>query len=172
MTDIVEYDGYQGAVRYENGLLHIRILHIEDSIAAACSDAGQVQTEFQALVDDYRETCQAVGKEPSRPFKGSFNVRIDPDIHRKAAMAAASNGMNLNSWIAHAVAEKLRPAPEAPTIVDWALYAQAVVAASSRPRSVPQFQKAITAIGGVVEEQTTEQFQAVMLAVTASQARH
>jgi len=170
MTDIVEYDGYQGAVRYEDGLLHIRVLHIEDSISATCADAGQVQNEFQALVDDYRETCEAVGKEPSRPYKGLFNVRIEPDLHRKAAMAATSTGMNLNSWVARAISEKLSPAPAVPISIDLSRYAQAILE-SAHTRPVPGVKHAYSRME-LVNGEVSSQFEAFIIATNAPLSRH
>lgn len=42
-------------------------------------------------------------REPNKPFKGSFNVRISPDLHRKVAEQAAQSGMTLNQFVRKAV---------------------------------------------------------------------
>ncbi|MEW6112478.1 MAG: toxin-antitoxin system HicB family antitoxin [Thermodesulfobacteriota bacterium] len=42
------------------------------------------------------------------PFKGTFNVRVSPEIHRKAAMLAG--GRSLNAFVAEALAEKIERA--------------------------------------------------------------
>jgi predicted HicB family RNase H-like nuclease len=66
-----------------------------------------VQTAFAELVEDYLATCTELGKEPCRPFKGSFNIRITPELHRQVAMAAADCGESMNSWIAAALEERI-----------------------------------------------------------------
>ena len=38
----------------------------------------------------YLEFCAETGKQPEKPFKGSFNVRIGADLHRKATLAASA----------------------------------------------------------------------------------
>ena len=47
----------------------------------------------------YLELCRAQGVEPERAYKGSFNVRISPELHRKAAICAASRNISLNSLV-------------------------------------------------------------------------
>jgi hypothetical protein len=48
-------------------------------------------------------TCKELGKEPCKPFGGSFNVRIPPELHRQAAWASADIGESMNAWIASAI---------------------------------------------------------------------
>jgi predicted HicB family RNase H-like nuclease len=103
----LRYKDYQGSVAYEDGTLVLQILHIDDFITTECDSAADVQTAFEALVDDYLATCAEVGKEPNRPFKGSFNVRVSPELHRRAAMTAADEGVSLNAWVERAMAQRL-----------------------------------------------------------------
>ncbi len=102
----LRYKDYQGSVTYEDGTLVLQILHIGDFITAECDSAADAPKAFEALVDDYLATCAQVGKEPNRPFKGSFNVRVSPDLHRRAAMAAADEGLSLNAWVERAIAQR------------------------------------------------------------------
>lgn len=104
----LSYKGYQGSVTYDDGSLLIQILHINDFISTNCLSAEDVRKQFEALVDDYLETCAEIGKEPQKPFKGTFNVRVTPELHRQAAMAAANLGQSLNAWVMDAVNERLR----------------------------------------------------------------
>ncbi len=104
----LQYKDYQGAVTYEDGSLLVQILHIDDCITTNCDSASAAQSAFEELVDDYIETCKAVGKEPSKPFKGTLNVRLGSVLHRNAALSAADIGETLNAWIAGAVSQRLR----------------------------------------------------------------
>jgi hypothetical protein len=42
------------------------------------------------------------GKEPEKPFKGSFNVRISADLHRRLALTASARGVSLNTLVENA----------------------------------------------------------------------
>ncbi|MCB4823808.1 type II toxin-antitoxin system HicB family antitoxin [Roseicella aerolata] len=104
---VLTYKGYQGAVTFEDGRLLIQVLHVDDFLTSECDKASEAQQTFEDLVEGYLETCRLVGKEPSKPFKGSLNVRMLPELHRKAAMAATRCGETLNAWISRAIEEKL-----------------------------------------------------------------
>jgi predicted HicB family RNase H-like nuclease len=108
MSILPLYKGYQGSVEYDEGVLYIRILHIDDSVSMTCTSANKVISSFHDLVDDYIETCEALCQEPNKPFKGSFNVRITPELHRSAAISAAARSETLNSWVGEAISEKIR----------------------------------------------------------------
>ena len=103
----LEHRGYQGAATYEDGTFLIRLLHIEDLITTNCEMASKVEETFRELVDDYIETCEQMGRAPQKPFKGSFNVRMKPDLHRLIAMAATRAGETLNGWVVKAAEERL-----------------------------------------------------------------
>ena len=99
---ILSYKGYQGSIEYEDGQLVIQLLHIDDSITTTCESAEEVQAAFHELVDDYLATCQETGRAPNKPYKGSLNIRMPPELHRRVAMAAVSAHISLNAWIVHA----------------------------------------------------------------------
>jgi predicted HicB family RNase H-like nuclease len=99
---ILNYNGYQGSIEYEDGQLIIQLLHIDDFITTTCDSAGQAEPAFHELVDDYLMTCEETGRAPDKPFKGSLNIRMLPELHRRAAMAATSAGVSLNAWIVRA----------------------------------------------------------------------
>jgi predicted HicB family RNase H-like nuclease len=46
-------------------------------------------------------------KEPDIPFKGSFNVRLGPDLHRRAALIAKNKSANLNTIVVDALEKYL-----------------------------------------------------------------
>jgi predicted HicB family RNase H-like nuclease len=104
---VLKYKDFQGSVSFEDGVLVVQILHIDDLIIAECDSASKVEETFRDLVDDYVETCAATGKEPGKPFRGSFNVRVDPQLHKKAAMSAAAEKMSLNAWVESAIRDRL-----------------------------------------------------------------
>lgn len=107
MTAVVQFKGYQGAVTYDAGRLLVRILHIDDFVSTECDRASDVQATFEELVDDYIETCHDLGQEPNRPFRGSFNVRVSPELHRAAVFSATSKGETLNAWVVGAIEAKI-----------------------------------------------------------------
>jgi hypothetical protein len=62
-----------------------------------------LEAEFVAAVKDYIDTCKMIGKEPQKPFKGSFNIRIHPELHRIAVLEAYKEGISLNELASRAI---------------------------------------------------------------------
>jgi predicted HicB family RNase H-like nuclease len=109
---ILVYKGYQGSAEYEDGHIILQVLHIDDFVSTSCDDAKVVEATFHGLVDEYLETCRGLGKQPEKPYKGSLNVRMQPDLHRLLAKAATLARMSSNAWIVEACRAKL----SAPTL--------------------------------------------------------
>ena len=53
---------------------------------------------FHEAVEDYVETCAKIGKEPQKTYSGQVMFRVDPEVHRRAALAAELSGKSLNQW--------------------------------------------------------------------------
>lgn len=100
---ILSYRGYQATATFEDDRIVIHVLHVDDHLVAECTDATQVRRVFHELIDDYLEDCKLVGKEPDKPYKGVFNVRVSPDLHRSAARSATSLEMTLNDFVGRAL---------------------------------------------------------------------
>lgn len=109
----IRYRDYQGEVEFDSGKLVLRILHINDLITTEVDSASEVEATFAELVEDYLASCAELGKEADKPFKGLFNVRIPPDLHKKVAFAAADDSITLNAYVIAALENKL----ESPTSI-------------------------------------------------------
>ncbi|EKF58590.1 hypothetical protein QWE_18358 [Agrobacterium albertimagni AOL15] len=103
----VNYKGYQASVEFEDGTLFVKVLHIDDLLVAEVDRASDAQKALEDLIEAYLLDCAEEGREPTQPFKGSFNVRLGPELHKRAAMRAADEGMTLNKWICVSIDEKL-----------------------------------------------------------------
>jgi predicted HicB family RNase H-like nuclease len=103
----LRYKDFQGSVDFEDDRLIIRILHIDDLVTTEIDSASTAQAAFAELVEDYLGTCVELGKQPCKPFKGSFNVRVIPELHRQVAMAAAEVGESMNAWISNALEPRI-----------------------------------------------------------------
>jgi predicted HicB family RNase H-like nuclease len=54
-------------------------------------------------VDVYLDYCKKKGRAPEKPFSGTFNIRLTPEVHQRIAMRAAHDGVSLNKWVAKAL---------------------------------------------------------------------
>ena len=66
-------------------------------------NAHDLLEDFHSAVDDYLALCEARGVEPEKAYKGSFNVRISPELHKQAIIAATAKQMSLNSFVERSI---------------------------------------------------------------------
>lgn len=103
--DILKYKDYEGTTELDmiRGVCRGKVLFIDDLVTYESASPADLQKEFEAAVDDYLETCAVLGKEPLRPFRGLFNVRVTPAIHRSATLRAVADEVSLNDVVVRAL---------------------------------------------------------------------
>jgi len=94
------YKGYAARVEFDadDEVFVGHVAGINDTVGFHADTVADLKVAFHEAVDDYIATCARIGKAPQRPYSGKVMFRIDPDIHRRAATAAASAGKSLNQW--------------------------------------------------------------------------
>ena len=90
MKNTMEYKGYVGSVEFseEDGKFFGKVQGIRSLISYEGTTARELIEDFRGAVDDYLELCSAEGIVPETAYKGSFNVRIAPELHKRAAICA------------------------------------------------------------------------------------
>lgn len=103
--DILKYKDYEGTAELDmdRGMCRGKLLFIDDLVTYEAATPGDLRHQFEAAVDDYLATCAEVGKEPQRPFRGVFNVRVPRQLHRAAALRAVVDGVTLNEVVVRAL---------------------------------------------------------------------
>lgn len=110
MKNTMEYKGYIGSVEFsaEDAVFFGKILGIRSLISYEGHDAKSLVDDFHNAVDDYLSMCSEEGIEPEKAYKGSFNVRISPDLHKQAVVASLSQEISLNSFVEQAISQAIR----------------------------------------------------------------
>ncbi len=105
MNNLLEYKGYWGSVEFSapDKVFYGKILGINDLVSFEGNTVSKLEKSFRDMVDDYLFTCQQLGKEPQKAYKGSFNVRISSDLHKKAAIVASRKNLSLNQLVKFAL---------------------------------------------------------------------
>ncbi|MBJ7882475.1 type II toxin-antitoxin system HicB family antitoxin [Gelidibacter salicanalis] len=105
MSDYLTYKGYFGTVNFnsDDEIFYGKIFGISDLINFEGSSVKELKESFKESLDDYLETCKALNKEPNKTFKGSFNVRLSKELHKRVAMIANQKGISLNDFVKKAI---------------------------------------------------------------------
>jgi predicted HicB family RNase H-like nuclease len=96
----LSYKGYSARVEFDDddGLFLGRLAGITDGVHFHGETVEELRKAFREAVDGYVETCARVGKAPQRPYSGQLMVRISPEVHARAALAAELSGKSLAKW--------------------------------------------------------------------------
>jgi predicted HicB family RNase H-like nuclease len=112
MSNVLEYKGYIGSVEFssEDDVFHGKLEGIRDLVSYEATDVDGLKRAFHEAVDDYLATCQKKTKQPERPFKGAFNVRVRPELHRRVFIYSTAHKKKLNNVVSEALEHYLQDA--------------------------------------------------------------
>ena len=106
MTDnMLKYKDFCGSVEYSaaDECFFGKIIGTTDLVTFEGSSVNNLKKAFAEAVEDYLVLCKEAGKEPQKSYKGSFNIRISPELHKTAAAIANREGISLNSFVEKAI---------------------------------------------------------------------
>jgi predicted HicB family RNase H-like nuclease len=78
------------------------------NITYSGNSVREITANFHHAVDNYLERCKEKGEAPRKPFMGVFQVRLTPEMHAQAAMAASNDDITINAFVRNAVANALK----------------------------------------------------------------
>jgi len=110
MTDnLLKYKDFYGSVEYSaaDECFFGKIIGTADLVTFEGKTVNNLKKAFTEAVEDYIVLCKEVGKEPQKSYKGSFNIRISPDLHRAAAVIAGKKGISLNTFVEKAIYDEV-----------------------------------------------------------------
>lgn len=104
--NVLSYRGYSARVAFDagDGIFFGRVAGVRDVVGFHAETVADLVAAFREAVDDYIDACAKIGKTTDRPFSGKLMLRIDPQVHARAAHAAEIKGVSLNQWSEAALA--------------------------------------------------------------------
>lgn len=105
MKNTMEYKGYIGSVEFveEKACFFGKVLGIDTPIAYEGESAWKLITNFHVAIDAYLTRCKEENIQPEAAYTGTINIRITPELHRQAALAAIAQDIPLSQFIEEAV---------------------------------------------------------------------
>jgi len=109
MKDVLVYKDFIGSIHFnaDDAVFFGTIEGIDDLVTFEGASVVEIKKAFEEAVDDYLVLCKEAGKKIEKSYKGSFNIRITPEIHKKAKRLALMKGLSLNQFIQKAVEEEV-----------------------------------------------------------------
>jgi predicted HicB family RNase H-like nuclease len=109
-SNILTYKGFIGSVNFsaEDDLFFGKVEGINDLVTFEGSSVQELKNAFHYAVDAHIEDCAKENIPAEKSYKGSFNLRLTPDLHRRAAIAAKAHGHTLNAFVKTAIERHLQ----------------------------------------------------------------
>lgn len=98
--NIMTHEGYAARVEYseEDGCFVGHIAGIQDIVGFHGDSVEELRSAFVEAIEDYKETCEKLGRPTQKPFGGEVVLQIDPTLHAQAAALAEAQGKSLDAW--------------------------------------------------------------------------
>jgi predicted HicB family RNase H-like nuclease len=112
MKNTIEINGHKAVVAFdpEINLFRGEFIGLNGGADFYAATVDKLHKEGKISLKVFLDGCREKGIEPRRNFSGRFNVRLEPDVHEAAVMAAAAENMSLNEWVSEAIAEAAKAA--------------------------------------------------------------
>jgi predicted HicB family RNase H-like nuclease len=109
MKDILKYKGFIGSVHYaaEDRVFYGKVEGINDLISFEGSTVDELEEGFHYMVDAHIVDCKKKNIPLEKSYKGNLNIRLSPELHKKAAYNASLKGISLNQYINDAIRKEI-----------------------------------------------------------------
>lgn len=107
----MSHKGYTARVEYDerDNIFVGRILGIRNIISFHGETVAELRTEFEHAIKDYLSECKKEGIAPEKPASGKLLLRVTPEIHGRALVAAQAAGKSLNQWATEVLEHAVQP---------------------------------------------------------------
>lgn len=101
------YKGYSARIEFdeEDRIFVGHLAGIRDIVGFHGSSVDELEAAFHEAVDDYCAHCAKLGLPVNKPFSGRMLLRVPPEVHAQASVAAKVAGLSLNQWAANVLAQ-------------------------------------------------------------------
>ena len=100
------YKGYNARIEFDDAdrIFVGHLAGIRDIVGFHGSSVDELEAAFHEAVDDYLTHCDKLGLPANKPFSGRLLLRVPPEVHAQASIAAEMAGLSLNQWATQALA--------------------------------------------------------------------
>jgi predicted HicB family RNase H-like nuclease len=96
----MNHKGYTARLEYDerDNIFVGRILGLRSIISFHGETVSDLRHEFEVAIEDFLRDCKEQGIKPEKPASGKLMLRVSPEIHGAALVAAQASGKSLNQW--------------------------------------------------------------------------
>ena len=109
MINQMNINGYIAVITFDSDIELFRgeFVGLNGGADFYAGDVKNLRLEGALSLKVFLEACKEEGVEPRKLFSGKLNLRIDPDLHEAATVAASSSNRSLNQFINDSLRQSL-----------------------------------------------------------------
>ncbi|MDR1119352.1 MAG: type II toxin-antitoxin system HicB family antitoxin [Dysgonamonadaceae bacterium] len=110
MDNVLKYKNFIATVKYseEDAAFIGKIEGIQSVVSFEGQSVEELKSAFMEAAESYLDFCHRKGiTDMQKSYTGVFNVRIDANLHRRAAIMAKNQGTTLNAFVKKAIERNL-----------------------------------------------------------------
>ncbi len=103
------YKGYSARIEFDEAdrIFVGHLAGIRDIVGFHGGTVDELEAGFHEAVDDYLAHCAKLGLPANKPFSGRMLLRVPPEVHAQASVAAQVAGLSLNQWVANVLEQAI-----------------------------------------------------------------
>jgi predicted HicB family RNase H-like nuclease len=75
-----------------------RVLGLRAMISFHGETVAELRVAFETAIEEFLRDCKEQGLRPEKPASGKLMLRVPPEVHGAALVAAQAAGKSLNQW--------------------------------------------------------------------------
>ncbi len=96
----MHHKGYTARIEFDerDNIFVGRVLGLRAMISFHGEAVSELRDAFENAVEDFLLDCKEQGIKPEKPASGKLMLRVPPEVHGAALVAAQASGKSLNQW--------------------------------------------------------------------------
>ena len=101
------HKGYTARIEFDerDNIFVGRVLGLHTMISFHGESVARLRKAFETAIEDFLADCKEQGVRPEKPASGKLMLRVPPEVHGAALVAAQAAGKSLNQWATEVLEE-------------------------------------------------------------------
>ena len=103
----MSHKGYTARIEFDerDNIFVGRVLGLHTVISFHGETVQELRAACVTAIDEFLRDCKEQGVRPEKPASGKLMLRVPPEVHGAALVAAQAAGKSLNQWASEVIEE-------------------------------------------------------------------
>ena len=103
----MNHKGYTARIEFDerDNIFVGRVLGLRTMISFHGETVAELRSAFETAIDELLRDCKEQGVRPEKSASGKLMLRVPPEVHGAALVAAKAAGKSLNQWATEVLEE-------------------------------------------------------------------